>query len=88
MGKWIISCEEATTICTKSQYGEATLLEKIKLNFHLAYCKYCRKFSKQNSKLSDMCNLAKGHQDRKTTLSEEDKDQWKAQLKGFENKED
>ncbi|MGY6650100.1 hypothetical protein [Wenyingzhuangia sp. IMCC45574] len=89
MGKLKITCEEATMICTKSQYGEATLLDKIKLNLHFVYCKICRKFSKQNNELSGMCKLAKQHQElNKGCLSEDDKKAWKEKIKGFENKED
>jgi len=43
-----ISCDQATTICDKSQYGEATLLEKLKLNWHLFLCKNCGKYTKHN----------------------------------------
>ena len=34
MAKFKITCDEATTICDKSQYGKATILEIIKLKFH------------------------------------------------------
>lgn len=89
MGKLKITCEEATTICTKSQYGEATFLDKIKLNLHFIYCKICRKFSKQNNQLSEICNLAKEHNAAKEfCLNEHDKLEWKEQLKGFKNQED
>lgn len=43
-----ISCDEATKICDKNQYGEASLLDKIKLNIHLFLCKKCGLYSKQN----------------------------------------
>jgi len=43
-----LTCDEATQICDKNQYGEATLWEKIKLNIHLFLCKNCRLYSKQN----------------------------------------
>ena len=46
--KIMISCDEATTICDKNQYGEASFWEKIKLNLHLLMCKHCRGYSKQN----------------------------------------
>ncbi len=52
MGKFKISCNEATTICDKNQYGEATFLEKVKLNFHFIYCKCCRTYTKHNNILS------------------------------------
>lgn len=43
-----VSCEEATTLCTKSQYGRLSIVDQLKLNFHLFMCKRCGKFSKQN----------------------------------------
>ncbi len=46
--KFMINCDEATAICDKNQYGEATLSDKIRLNFHLFICKYCKSYSKQN----------------------------------------
>ncbi|MDC1226811.1 hypothetical protein N8013_04095 [Algibacter sp.] len=50
--KVMIPCDEANLVCDKTQYKEATLLEKIKLNIHLIYCKVCRKYSKNNKTLS------------------------------------
>lgn len=50
--KFILPCEEANHVCNKSQYKEASLWEKIKLNIHLIYCKACRQYSKNNAKLS------------------------------------
>jgi len=43
-----LSCDEATKICDKNQYGEASLWEKIKLNIHIFLCKKCGLYSKQN----------------------------------------
>jgi predicted chitinase len=54
-----LTCDEATTICDKTQYGEATLWEKIKLNFHLFMCKNCRLYSKQNKIITKCIN---GHE--------------------------
>jgi predicted anti-sigma-YlaC factor YlaD len=54
--KMLISCDEANHNCDKSQYNEATLWEKIKLNIHLLYCKACRKYSKNNAKLTKIMN--------------------------------
>ncbi len=53
MGKFFINCDEASHLCDKSQYKEATLFEKIKLTIHLIYCKVCRKYSSKNSKLTN-----------------------------------
>lgn len=52
MIKFIIPCNEATHVCNKNQYKEASLLEKIKLIIHLIYCRACRKYTKNNMKLS------------------------------------
>ena len=55
MGKKIfISCDEANHVCDKTQYREASLWEKIKLNFHLIYCRACRKYTKNNAKLTKL----------------------------------
>jgi len=54
----MINCEEASTICNKKQYKEATLLEQIKLGFHLLFCKTCAAFSKKNKKLTILCERA------------------------------
>jgi len=53
-----ITCDEATTICDKSQYGESTLLDKMKLSYHFLTCKICALYSKQNNTLT---KLYKGH---------------------------
>lgn len=70
-----LSCDEAQTICTKNQYREATLWEKLKLMLHLAYCKNCSSFSKKNGKLTSMCQKAPLH-----VLSDQEKAQMKEGL--------
>ena len=50
--KIVIPCDEANHVCDKTQYKEATLWEKIKLNVHLIYCRACRKYTKNNTKLT------------------------------------
>ncbi|OUR99381.1 glycine dehydrogenase [Flavobacteriales bacterium 33_180_T64] len=52
--KIIIPCEKANHVCDKTQYKEATLWEKIKLNIHLIYCNACRGYTKNNSKLTKL----------------------------------
>lgn len=52
--KLSINCDEATTICDKSQYGEASLFERIRLSLHLAFCKHCKKYTKQNNLMTDV----------------------------------
>ncbi|WP_373516203.1 hypothetical protein [Pricia sp.] len=71
-----ISCEKAALICNKTQYREATFMEKMKLKFHLLLCKNCPAFSKRNTKLTALCQKANLH-----SLTLEDKRKMKAVLK-------
>ena len=61
MGKrfLFISIEEAKRICDKSQYGEATLWEKIKLNIRLSWCKIARAYTKRNTALTKTIKSSK-----------------------------
>lgn len=47
-----IKCDEANHTCDKNQYKEASLIEFIKLNIHLMYCRACRQYTARNTKLS------------------------------------
>ncbi|WP_152286222.1 hypothetical protein [Flavicella marina] len=60
MSKFKITCDEATTICDKSQYGKATIMEIIKLRIHFLGCKICALYTKQNTLLSKILNTNKG----------------------------
>ncbi|KQC31200.1 hypothetical protein [Flagellimonas eckloniae] len=70
-----ISCEEASNICTRSQYKEASFWEIQKLRLHIFMCKACAKFTKQNTALTSLCNRADLN-----TLSESDKEAMKKDL--------
>ncbi|NRA94222.1 MAG: hypothetical protein HRU26_16385 [Psychroserpens sp.] len=48
-----ISCEEAHHICDKSQYGEATFWERVKLTIRLSWCKVTRAYTKRNRALTN-----------------------------------
>lgn len=72
----MISCEKAALICNKAQYREATFMEKMKLKFHLFICKNCPEFSRQNTKLTSLCQKADLQ-----GLSEADKTKMKELLK-------
>ena len=54
--KIFVTCKEANHHCDKTQYNEATFLEKVKLNIHLIYCRACRKYTSNNGKLTKMIN--------------------------------
>lgn len=75
MSKFFISCDEATTICDKSQYGEVKFVDKIKLNFHFLMCKYCKTYTKQNTLLSKIFgNYSKEHCKETKCMSQHDKE--------------
>lgn len=46
--KLLIKCDEATTICDKSQYGEASTFDKLRLSIHNFLCKRCHLYTEQN----------------------------------------
>lgn len=82
--KLVLTCDEATTICDKNQYGEATFLEKVKLNLHFLSCKICFKYTKQNMKLTRIYKShAKNCKSLKHCMSEEDKLALKEKLKNI-----
>jgi len=69
----MINCDEATAICDKSQYGEASLSEKISLNIHLIICKYCKQYTKQNGLMSQIFGKYLSPCDESEKLSKEEK---------------
>ncbi len=82
--KFIISCDEATMICDKNQYGEASLYDLIRLNFHFLRCKICALYTKQNMILTKAYKKRAGkaqQENHATCLSHRDKDRFKEELK-------
>jgi len=53
------ACEKANHVCDKAQYKEASLVEKIKLNLHLLYCRACRKYTSNNQTLTKIVKDSK-----------------------------
>ena len=82
--KLFISCDEATTICDKSQYNESSIFEKIQLNFHFVRCKICRLYTKQNNIMSDLFKM-KSEESKSgvSCMSNAEKDSLKKQLEEF-----
>lgn len=70
-----ISCDQATTICDKNQYGEASFVEKFKLKIHFLICKVCALYSKQNTLISSLCgkHLKAERKEQIEALSEQEK---------------
>jgi len=56
--KLFISYDEAAYICDKSQYNESTIWERILLAIRMIHCRYIRKYSKRNGKLTDAIKKA------------------------------
>ena len=54
--KGFISCEEAGNICDRSQYKEASLWQRMKLELHIFWCEKCNAYVKRNNTLSKMLN--------------------------------
>ncbi|SDI10383.1 hypothetical protein [Winogradskyella thalassocola] len=54
-----ISCDEAKHICDKVQYDEASAWEQFKLRLRLVYCHITKKYSKNNTKLSQTIEESK-----------------------------
>lgn len=82
--KFKITCDEATTICDKSQYGEASLYEKLKLSWHLIACKVCVLYSKQNKRISKLLKFTfSGCKKNTPCLTSNDKEELKEQLRKF-----
>lgn len=81
-----LTCDEATTICDKNQYGEASVKELIKLNIHLIKCRICAVYTKQNITLSNFYKgYSKSCKDLKHCLSDKEKEALKIALE--ENKQ-
>ena len=55
--KFMITCDKASTICDKSQYKEASFLERIRLAYHVSICESCNLYVKQNRKMSHLFKL-------------------------------
>lgn len=74
MSKIIISCDDATTISDKKQYVEASLWERMRMSYHMLFCKNCRVYDKQNTIITKaiQANLTKDV-NLDDTLSKEEK---------------
>jgi hypothetical protein len=77
-----ISCDEATMICDKNQYGEASIKELIKLNLHLLKCKICKAYTKHNILLTRFYkSYSKSCKPINNCMPKDDKEALKAVLK-------
>lgn len=81
-----ITCDEATTICDKNQYGEASFLELFKLNLHFLQCRICARYTKQNGILTRLYKgQAKSCKSLEHCMSTDDKEALKKALSKVEH---
>jgi len=74
MGNFFIKCDDATLICDKKQYKEASLWERMKLSYHLLVCKNCSVYPEQNAILTKALEFkSKQELQVKKQLSDTDK---------------
>ncbi len=71
--KLLISCEEATSICNKNQYGEASIWDKIRLGLHSLGCVHCKTYSTQNNILTKLMGNYSNSYSNSGHLTDEDK---------------
>ncbi|MEE9349713.1 MAG: hypothetical protein V3U80_06670 [Flavobacteriaceae bacterium] len=55
----LIKCNEATSICDKTQYGEASRFDKIRLLLHNFLCHRCKLYSEQNKLMTKIFKVNK-----------------------------
>ena len=74
MDKVMLSCDAATYLITRREYGTISPLEKMQLKIHLAGCKYCRRFAEQSRYISTQFDKLKKIGNKSVSLSEEQKE--------------
>lgn len=72
--KVMINCDEATSICNKSQYCEASFSDKLRLGIHNFLCKKCKLYSEQNTFMTKLFNVHLHKNDTEQKLCSEDKE--------------
>ena len=71
--KLLIKCDEATSICDKTQYGEASRFDKIRLSIHNFLCHRCKLYSEQNAIMTKILKIHK-HKHEDEQLCDADKE--------------
>jgi len=71
--KILIKCDEATTICDKNQYNEASNFDKMRLSLHNFLCHRCKLYTEQNKIMTKIFNVHL-HEHPNELLDDEDKE--------------
>ena len=53
-----LNCAEAADVCTRSEYKEASFIERLRLRLHLYFCQNCRHYHDNNKKLTGLLKKA------------------------------
>jgi len=79
--KVTLTCDEATTICSKNQYDEASITDKFRMVFHVLFCAVCRLYSKQNTIITKCMSSVNKDAVVKTTLNTKEKEEMELKIK-------
>jgi hypothetical protein len=52
--KIVFNCKQATLLSLKKEEGKISIIEKLKLSYHLLYCSSCKRFVKQSSTINQI----------------------------------
>ena len=80
INKFFINCDEATAICNKNQYKEASIWGKLKLGTHLFICKKCGRYSKQNVIITNVCNKHLSKSNKGDVLCNKEKEELQTEI--------
>ncbi len=80
MDKVMLSCDTATYLITRSEYGTISPVKKMQLSMHLAGCKYCRRFAEQSKYISAQLKKVKNPANQSVSLTNEQKDKLKTAI--------
>lgn len=59
MNKIMLSCDMATYLITRNEFGKLNYANRMQLSMHLAGCKYCRRFAEQSKYITAQLNKLK-----------------------------
>ena len=76
MGRFFITCDDASILSTREQYGDLNPKEQFRHKLHKSHCIQCRAFHKGNGKFQRMINGLKW-----VKLTDEQKARIKERLK-------
>ena len=80
MDKVMLSCDTATYLIIRSEYGTISPVKKMQLSMHLAGCKYCCRFAEQSKYISAQLKKIKDPANKSVALTDEQKEKLKTAI--------